>query len=243
MSAEKINPYKDSQLGKKEQVTQMFDTISENYDGLNRIISLGIDVKWRKKVVKIVGKNNPKQILDIATGTGDLALMMASLNPDRIVGLDISAGMLEVGKRKINKANLSEKIEMIVGDSEEMPFDDQTFDAITVSFGVRNFAHLDKGIKEIARVLKPTGVLVILETSNPTKFPFKQGYKFYTNYILPIIGKIFSKDKVAYSYLSESANSFPFGEAFNNILEKNGFKHTEHNPVTFGVATIYTASK
>jgi demethylmenaquinone methyltransferase/2-methoxy-6-polyprenyl-1,4-benzoquinol methylase len=243
MSAEKINPYKDSELGKKEQVTQMFDTISENYDGLNRVISLGIDVKWRKKVVEIVGKNNPKQILDIATGTGDLALMMASLHPDRIVGLDISAGMLEVGKRKINKANLSEKIEMIVGDSEEMPFDDHTFDAITVSFGVRNFAHLNKGITEIARVLKPTGVLVILETSNPTKFPFKQGYKFYTNYILPIIGKLFSKDKVAYSYLSESANSFPFGEAFNNILQKNGFTHTTHKPVTFGVATIYTASK
>ena len=243
MSAEKINPYKNSQLGKKEQVTQMFDNISENYDGLNRVISLGIDVQWRKKVVEIVGKNNPKQILDIATGTGDLALMMASLNPDRIVGLDISAGMLEVGKRKINKANLSEKIEMIVGDSEEMPFDDNTFDAITVSFGVRNFAHLDKGLTEIARVLKSSGVLVILETSNPTKFPFKQGYKFYTNYILPIIGKLFSKDKVAYSYLSESANSFPFGAAFNNILQKNGFTHTKNKPVTFGVATIYTASK
>ena len=157
-----IKPYKDSKLGKKEQVAQMFDNISENYDDLNRVISLGIDVKWRKKVVKIVGKNNPKQILDIATGTGDLVLMMASLNPDRIVGLDISAGMLEVGKRKIKKAKLSDKIEMIVGDSEEMPFNDNTFDAITVSFGVRNFAHLDKGIKEIARVLKPTGVLVIL---------------------------------------------------------------------------------
>jgi demethylmenaquinone methyltransferase/2-methoxy-6-polyprenyl-1,4-benzoquinol methylase len=238
-----IKPYKDSELGKKEQVAQMFDNISENYDDLNRVISLGIDVKWRKKVVEIVGKKKPKQILDIATGTGDLVLMMASLNPDRIVGLDISAGMLEVGKRKIEKAKLSDKIEMIVGDSEEMPFNENTFDAITVSFGVRNFANLDKGIKEIARVLKPTGVLVILETSNPTKFPFKQGYKFYTNFILPIIGKIFSKDKVAYSYLSESANSFPFGEAFNNILQKNGFTNTKDTPVTFGVATIYTASK
>jgi demethylmenaquinone methyltransferase/2-methoxy-6-polyprenyl-1,4-benzoquinol methylase len=238
-----IKPYKDSELGKKEQVAQMFDNISENYDGLNRVISLGIDVKWRKKVVKIVGKNNPKQILDIATGTGDLALMMASLNPERIVGLDISSGMLEVGKRKIEKAKLSNKIEMIVGDSEEMPFKDNTFDAITVSFGVRNFANLDKGIKEIARVLKPDGVLVILETSNPTKFPFKQGYKLYTNLFLPIVGKLFSKDKVAYSYLSESANSFPFGEAFNNILQKNGFNNTEHTPVTFGVATIYIASK
>jgi demethylmenaquinone methyltransferase/2-methoxy-6-polyprenyl-1,4-benzoquinol methylase len=238
-----IKPYKDSELGKKEQVAQMFDNISENYDGLNRVISLGIDVKWRKKVVKIVGKNNPKQILDIATGTGDLALMMASLNPERIVGLDISSGMLEVGKRKIKKAKLSNKIEMIVGDSEEMPFKDGTFDAITVSFGVRNFANLAKGIKEIALVLKPDGVLVILETSNPTKFPFKQGYKLYTNLFLPIVGKLFSKDKVAYSYLSESANSFPFGEAFNNILQKNGFNNTEHTPVTFGVATIYIASK
>jgi demethylmenaquinone methyltransferase/2-methoxy-6-polyprenyl-1,4-benzoquinol methylase len=238
-----IKPYKDSELGKKEQVTKMFDNISENYDDLNRVISLGIDVKWRKKVVEIVGKNNPKQILDIATGTGDLVLMMASLNPDKIVGLDISSGMLEVGKQKIAKAKLSDKIEMIVGDSEEMPFNDNTFYAITVSFGVRNFAHLNKGIQEIARVLKPTGVLVILETSNPTKFPFKQGYKFYTNFILPIIGKLFSKDKVAYSYLSESANSFPFGEAFNNILQKNGFTNTKYTPVTFGVATIYTASK
>ena len=243
MSAEKINPYKDSELGKKEQVAQMFDNISENYDGLNRVISLGIDVKWRKKVVQIVGKNNPKQILDIATGTGDLAIMMAALKPDRIVGLDISAGMLEVGKQKIAKANLSDKIEMIVGDSEDMPFEDATFDAITVSFGVRNFANLNKGLTEIARVLKPNGVLVILETSNPVKFPFKQGYKLYTNLFLPVVGKLFSKDKVAYSYLSESANSFPFGEVLNNILQKNGFTNTKHTPVTFGVATIYTASK
>lgn len=238
-----VTPYKDSTLGKKEQVTQMFDTISSNYDGLNRVISLGIDVKWRKKVVKIVAKNNPKQILDIATGTGDLALMMANLKPDKIIGLDISPGMLAVGKQKIAKAKLADKIEMIVGDSEKMPFKDHTFDAITVSFGVRNFANLDKGLQEIARVLKPTGVLVILETSNPTKFPFKQGYKLYTNLFLPIIGKLFSKDKVAYSYLSESANSFPFGLAFNNILQKNGFTHTAHQPVSFGVATIYTAKK
>ena len=238
-----IKPYKDSELGKKEQVAKMFDNISEDYDGLNRVISLGIDVSWRKKVVKLVGENNPQQILDIATGTGDLALMMAKLNPKKITGLDISAGMLEVGKQKITKANLSEKIEMIVGDSENMPFNDNTFDAITVSFGVRNFENLDKGLTEILRVLKPGGKFVVLETSNPTKFPFKQGYKFYTNFILPVIGKIFSKDKVAYSYLSESANSFPFGEAFNNILQKNEFKSAKNLPVTFGVASIYTALK
>jgi demethylmenaquinone methyltransferase/2-methoxy-6-polyprenyl-1,4-benzoquinol methylase len=195
-----IKPYKNSELGKKEQVAKMFDNISEDYDGLNRVISLGIDVSWRKKVVKLIGENNPQQILDIATGTGDLALMMAKLNPKKIVGLDISAGMLEVGKQKIAKANLSDKIEMIVGDSENIPFDDNTFDAITVSFGVRNFENLDKGLTEIYRVLKPGGKFVVLETSNPTKFPFKQGYKFYTNFILPVIGKIFSKGKVAYSY-------------------------------------------
>jgi demethylmenaquinone methyltransferase/2-methoxy-6-polyprenyl-1,4-benzoquinol methylase len=238
-----IKPYKDSDLGKKEQVATMFNNISKNYDGLNRVISFGIDVSWRKKVVKIVSKNNPQQILDIATGTGDLALMMSQLNPAKIVGLDISEGMLEVGKQKISKANLSDKIEMVVGDSENMPFDDNTFDAITVSFGVRNFANLDKGLTEIRRVLKPNGTFVILETSNPTKFPFKQGYKFYTSFILPIIGKIFSRDKVAYSYLSESANYFPFGDTFDNILKKNGFINTEYKPVTFGVATIYSATK
>jgi len=243
MSAEHIKPYKDSDKGKKEQVAQMFDTISENYDGLNRVISFGIDVKWRKKVVAIIGKNKPKQILDIATGTGDLAIMMAELNPDRIIGLDISPGMLNVGKQKIAKANLSDMIEMIVGDSENMPFKDHTFDAITVSFGVRNFANLDKGLKEIKRVLKPGGTFVVLETSVPTKFPYKQGYRFHTSVLLPFIGKLFSKDKVAYSYLSESANSFPFGEKFNNILLKNGFTTATDKPVTFGVASIYTATK
>jgi len=238
-----IKPYKDSDLSKKEQVATMFNNISKDYDGLNRVISFGIDVSWRKKVVKIVSQNNPKQILDIATGTGDLALMMAKLNPTKIIGLDISEGMLNVGREKIAKVNLSEKIEMVVGDSENMPFEDNTFDAITVSFGVRNFSKLDKGLTEIRRVLKPNGTFVVLETSNPTKFPFKQGYRFYTSFILPIIGRVFSKDKVAYSYLSESANSFPFGVAFDNILQKNGFINTEYKPVTFGVATIYSATK
>jgi demethylmenaquinone methyltransferase/2-methoxy-6-polyprenyl-1,4-benzoquinol methylase len=238
-----IKPYKNSSKGKKEQVATMFDNISANYDGLNRVISFGIDISWRKKVVQLVSKNNPKQILDIATGTGDLAIMMSQLNPDKIIGLDISAGMLDVGKRKIANVNLSDKIDMVVGDSENMPFNDNTFDAITVSFGVRNFANLDKGLTEIKRVLKPGGTFVVLETSNPTKFPFKQGYKFYTTYILPFIGKIFSRDKAAYSYLCESANIFPFGEAFDNILQKNGFIDTEYSPVTFGVATIYSATK
>jgi demethylmenaquinone methyltransferase/2-methoxy-6-polyprenyl-1,4-benzoquinol methylase len=238
-----IKPYKDSALGKKDQVATMFNNISKNYDDLNRVISFGIDISWRKKVVQIVSKNNPQQILDIATGTGDLALMMSTLASEKIIGLDISEGMLSVGKEKISKAQLNDKIEMVVGDSEDIPYADNTFDAITVSFGVRNFANLDKGLGEIRRVLKSGGILVILETSNPTKFPFKQGYKFYTSFILPVIGKLFSKDKIAYSYLSESANFFPFGEAFNNILKKNGFINTTHTPVTFGVATIYSASK
>ena len=238
-----ITPYKDSSLGKKEQVTQMFDTISGNYDDLNRVISLGIDVKWRKKVVDIVAKKNPENILDIATGTGDLAILMTSTSVKKIVGLDLSVGMLEVGKKKIAAQNLSDKIEMVVGDSENIPFPDNYFDAITVSFGIRNFETLEKGLAEIYRVLKPGGVFVILETSVPTKFPFKQGYSFYTKMILPLIGKIFSKDKNAYGYLSTSAANFPFGEKLNNILRKVSFIDCVALPQTFGVATIYTATK
>lgn len=238
-----ITPYKDSSLGKKEQVTQMFDTISGNYDDLNRVISLGIDVKWRKKVVDIVAKKNPENILDIATGTGDLAILMTKTSAKKIVGLDLSVGMLEVGKKKIATQNLSDKIEMVVGDSENIPFPDNYFDAITVSFGIRNFETLEKGLAEIYRVLKPGGVFVILETSVPTKFPFKQGYSFYTKMILPLIGKIFSKDKNAYGYLSTSAANFPFGENLNNILRKVSFIDCVALPQTFGVATIYTATK
>ena len=238
-----VKPYKNSELGKKEQVTQMFDTISGNYDGLNRVISFGIDIKWRKKVLKLVAAKKPKTILDIATGTGDLAILMSETNAEKIVGLDLSVGMLEVGKTKITAKNLSNKIEMVVGDSENLPFDDNSFDAITVAFGIRNFETLDKGLAEIYRVLKPNGIFVILETSNPTKTPYKQGYTFYTKNILPIIGKLFSKDNVAYGYLSESASVFPFGEALNNILRKIGFIDVVAMPQTFGVATIYSATK
>lgn len=238
-----ITPYKDSNLGKKEQVAQMFDTISGNYDDLNRVISFGIDVKWRKKVLKIVSDKQPKTVLDIATGTGDLAILMTNTSAEEIIGLDISAGMLEVGKQKIAVKKLDNKIQMVLGDSENIPYPDNYFDAITVAFGVRNFETLEKGLAEILRVLKPNGVFVILETSVPTKFPYKQGYAFYTKYILPTIGKLFSKDKVAYKYLSDSANEFPFGEALNNILRKVGFIDVEDLPQTFGVATIYKASK
>lgn len=241
--AHKITPYKDSSLSKKEQVAQMFETISGNYDNLNRVISFGIDVKWRKKVLKMVGESNPKTILDIATGTGDLAILMAKTKADKIIGLDISAGMLEVGVQKIAAKNLTKTIEMVLGDSENMPFEDNYFDAITVAFGVRNFEHLEKGLAEILRVLKPNGTFVILETSVPDKTPYKQGYQLYSNHILPLIGKLFSKDDAAYGYLSESAAAFPYGEKLNNILRKIGFIDVEALPQTFGVATIYSASK
>ena len=239
----KIKPYKNSDLGKKAQVTKMFDTISEDYDGLNRVISFGIDIKWRKKVVKIIKENNPKTILDIATGTGDLAINLAEINATKIVGLDISSGMLDIGKEKIKKKNLESKIEMILGDSENMPFEDNSFDAITVAFGVRNFENLENGLKEILRVLKPSGTFVILETSMPDKTPYKQGYNLYTKNVLPLIGKLFSKDRSAYKYLCESASMFPYGEALNNILRKIGFINVKDFPQTFGVATIYTSSK
>lgn len=241
--SEKITPYKDSSLGKKEQVAQMFDNISGNYDNLNRVISFGIDIKWRKKVLKIVSDKKPKIILDIATGTGDLAILMTQTNAEKIIGLDISAGMLEVGKKKIEDRKLSNVIDLVLGDSEKIPFEDNYFDAITVGFGVRNFENLEKGFAEILRVLKPNGVFVILETSVPDKTPYKQGYKFYSNNILPIIGKLFSKDNSAYGYLSESAAAFPYGEALNNILRKIGFIDVVAMPQTFGVATIYSASK
>ena len=239
----KVKPYKNSDLSKKDQVTRMFDTISGDYDGLNRVISFGIDIKWRKKVVKIVKATNPKNILDIATGTGDLAINLAETNATSIVGLDISSGMLEIGKNKITKKGLDSKIEMILGDSENMPFENDTFDAITVAFGVRNFETLENGLKEIYRVLKSNGTFVILETSIPTRTPFKQGYKLYTKNILPLIGKAFSKDQSAYTYLSESASVFPYGETLNNILRKIGFINVEDFPQTFGVATIYKSSK
>lgn len=239
-----ITPYKNSDLGKKEQVTQMFDNISKEYDGLNRVISLGIDQSWRNKVVKIGNSIAPSTILDIATGTGDLAIMFAEkTKAHKIVGLDISEGMLNVGKQKVLAKKLEDRIEMVVGDSENLPFEDNTFDVITVSFGVRNFETLEKGLAEILRVLKPNGKFIILETSVPTKFPFKQGYKFHCNVILPLIGKIFSKDKKAYGYLSESAANFPYGEKLNNILRKIGFIDVKDYPQTFGVASIYVSSK
>ena len=240
----KVTPYKDSGLNKKEQVEKMFDTISGNYDDLNRLISFGTDLKWRKKVLKHIINHQPESILDIATGTGDLAIKFAEkTKASKIVGLDLSEGMLSVARKKVNDTELENKVEFIKGDSEALPFDENSFNAITVSFGIRNFDNLEKGLSEIFRVLKPNGALIILETSVPTKFPFKQGYQFHSKIILPIVGKLFSKDKVAYSYLSKSASVFPFGDRLNNILQNIGFIKVENKPQTFGVATIYTATK
>lgn len=240
---EKVKPYKDSELDKKQQVTKMFDTISKEYDGLNRVISFGIDIKWRNKVVNLVAEKQPENILDIATGTGDLAISLTKTSAKKIIGLDISDGMLEVGRQKIASKELDDTINMVIGDSEDLPFEDNTFDAITVAFGVRNFMNLEKGLAEIQRVLKPNGIFVILETSVPTKTLYKQGYKLYSTYILPTIGKLFSKDRSAYKYLSESASVFPYGEELNAILRQVGFSNVVDRPQTFGVATIYTASK
>ncbi len=241
---EKVTPYKDSHQGKKVQVTQMFDNISGNYDNLNRVISFGLDIKWRKKVVKSVAAFNAKSILDIATGTGDLAIQFADkTKAEKIVGLDISEGMLSVARKKVDGKKIESRVQFIVGDSEELPFKESSFDVITVSFGIRNFENLEKGLAEILRVLKPNGLFIILETSVPSKFPFLQGYKLYSNVILPMVGKLFSKDKVAYSYLSKSAAKFPHGEKLNNILRKIGFKEVKNKPQTFGVATIYEATK
>ncbi len=239
----KIKPYKNSSASKKEQVTKMFDSISGTYDRLNRVISFGIDVSWRNKVVAIVAKTKPKTILDIATGTGDLAINLLKTNAEKIIGLDLSPGMLEIATKKVTANKLQNTIEMVLGDSENLPFPDNTFDAITVAFGIRNFENLELGLAEILRVLKPNGIFVILETSVPTKTPFKQGYKLYTKFVLPIIGKIFSKDKNAYQYLSDSASVFPYGKKLNNILEKTGFSNIVDYPQSFGVATIYKMNK
>ncbi len=245
--SETIKPYQDSEKGKKEQVAQMFDNISENYDGLNKVISLGTDANWKKKILQMVKLQSrsfgTSTILDVATGTGDLAILFAETSATEIIGLDISQGMLDIGKKKIEAKNLTSKIQMVLGDGESIPYSDNYFDVITVAYGVRNFENLEQGLSEILRVLKPNGLFIILETSVPTKFPFKQGYYVYTNFIMPTIGKLFSKDKKAYSYLSNSAQNFPFGEALNNILRKIGFIDVKDLPQTMGVATIYKASK
>ena len=243
MSKKKVVPYKNNKSSKKKQVRQMFDSISARYDIINRIISGGLDLKWRKNVVALLLPKKPKKILDMATGTGDLAVALAQTQATEIVGIDISEGMLDIGKKKVKKSQWHKNIKMEIGDSENIDYPADYFDAVTVAFGVRNFENLDKGLLEIYRVLKPGSKLVILETSVPQSFPLNCLYHLYTLYFLPLIGSFFSNDKSAYKYLSSSAKSFPFGKAFNKILKKNGFEIIDNIPQSFGVASIYHSQK
>jgi demethylmenaquinone methyltransferase/2-methoxy-6-polyprenyl-1,4-benzoquinol methylase len=238
-----VIPYKENTSGKKEQVATMFNNISKKYDFLNHFLSLGIDILWRKKAIRLLKPTQPKVILDIATGTGDFALEALKLNPTKITGIDISEGMLNVGKEKIKAKGLESIIELKLGDSENLEFNDNTFDAYTVGFGVRNFENLEKGLREMLRVLKPNGTAIILEFSKPKAFPVKQIYNFYFNNILPGIGKIVSKDNAAYTYLPESVDAFPDGKKFTEILKKIGYKEVQNIPLMFGIASIYKATK
>ena len=238
-----VVPYKDKQGSKKEQVATMFDNISGKYDFLNHFLSLGIDIAWRKKAIRYLKKDQPKQILDIATGTGDFAIEALALNPDKVTGVDISEGMLSVGREKMKKKGLSDRIELLGGDSEQLQFPDNNFDAVIVAFGVRNFEHLEKGIADMYRVLKPGGKTVILEFSKPKHFPFKQLYNFYFKWILPKIGNTISKDQAAYTYLPESVRAFPDGDDFLSVLKKVGFKDTKCKALTLGISSIYIGTK
>lgn len=239
-----VRPYQDSDATKKEQVAIMFNNISRTYDFLNHFLSLGIDVIWRKIAIKELSKDKPALILDVATGTGDLAFeAIKILNPEKVIGIDISDGMLSIAREKISKRKMHEKFEVRLGDSEKLLFDDNTFDAVTVAFGVRNFEDLEKGLSDMLRVLKPGGKAVILEFSKPKVFPLKQAYNFYFKYITPTIGRIFSKDNSAYTYLPESVASFPDGQKFDTLMQKVGFKNTKFRPLTFGICSIYTGVK
>ena len=238
-----VVPYKDQKEGKKQQVANMFNNISKKYDLLNHVLSLGIDIIWRKKAIKMLKEDQPKLILDIATGTGDFAIEALALQPEKVIGVDISEGMLNEGKKKMKQKKLDHLIELQMGDSEKLLFEENNFDAVIVSFGVRNFENLEKGLADMYRVLKPGGKTVILEFSKPKKFPMKQAYSFYFKYILPQIGKLISRDNSAYTYLPESVKVFPDGNDFINILERVGFKQTQCKTLTFGISSIYIGVK
>lgn len=240
---ETVIPYKDRRGGKKEQVAEMFDNISSKYDLLNRVLSMGIDKRWRKKAIKLLRESSPKKILDIATGTADFAIESLKLQPKEVIGVDISEGMLEIGRQKIEKLNVGHIIKLQPGDSENLRFEENFFDAAIVAFGVRNFENLRAGLENIHRVVRSGGKLVVLEFSMPEKFPMKQLYRFYSKYVLPKIGKTVSKDTAAYSYLPESVEAFPYGKEFLNILEVAGFRNGKCIPLTFGICSIYIAEK
>ncbi len=239
-----VVPYKDSDLSKKEQVAGMFNDIAKRYDFLNRFLSAGIDIGWRKKGLKQLVAIKPTTLLDVATGTADVAILASSmLNPEKIIGIDISDGMLEIGRQKIKKLSLENKIELINGDSEAIKFEDNSFDAVTVSFGVRNFQDLEKGLSEIKRVLKPGGKLMVLEFSKPKLPLVKAVYNFYMKLVTPNMGRIFSKNKNAYKYLDESIKKFPEGKNFINVLDKLGYKETYNKTLSLGICSIYCGIK
>jgi demethylmenaquinone methyltransferase/2-methoxy-6-polyprenyl-1,4-benzoquinol methylase len=241
--AEHVKPYQE-EGSKKAQVEKMFDNIARRYDFLNRFLSLGIDVYWRKRAIRQLRKDRPGQVLDVATGTADVALeIYRQLKPAKITGVDISDNMLAIGREKILRKGLEEVITLENGDSENLRFADHSFDAATVAFGVRNFESLRKGLKEMNRVIRPGGKIVILEFSRPTVFPFKQLFQFYFRYILPVIGRITSRDPKAYKYLFESVQAFPQGQAFLDLLSETDFKNGKCIPLTLGVCSIYIAEK
>lgn len=239
-----VVPYKNSNSSKKQQVAQMFDDIAFKYDFLNRFLSAGTDITWRKKALKQLAGLQPKTILDVATGTADVAIMAAALlKPEKITGIDISDGMLEIGRQKVVKAGLQNTIELLNGDSETISFNDDTFDAVTVAFGVRNFQNLEKGLSEIRRVLKPGGKFVVLEFSKP-KLPGVKGmYNLYMKIVAPNMGKLFSKNRNAYKYLDESIQKFPEGNNFTSILNSVGFKNTYCKSLSLGICSIYCGTK
>ncbi len=241
---EKVLPYNSSSKRKKEQVEQMFDTIAEKYDPMNRLMSLGNDRVWRKKAILSLKELNPKEILDIATGTGDFAIAAYHLlSPEKITGIDISEGMLNIGKQKIEKLNLTDHITLQVGDSTQLSFDAQTFDAVTVAFGVRNFESLSKGLREMCRVLKTGGVAVILELSEPENAFMKFGYKLYTKLVIPVFARFISKDTRAYNYLPQSIEAFPQGKEMKALLRECGFSQVEVRSFTLGSCSFYRAVK
>jgi demethylmenaquinone methyltransferase/2-methoxy-6-polyprenyl-1,4-benzoquinol methylase len=243
MERKEVKPYGTSDKSKKEEVAEMFNNVSKKYDFLNHFLSLGIDKIWRKKAINMLKEVQPKRILDLASGTGDFALEALRLKPTEIIGMDISEGMLEVGRQKMKKKGVDNIVSMRLGDSEALPFDDNYFDALTVGFGVRNYENLEKGLAEMLRVVRPGGKLVILEFSKPKKFPVKQYYAFHSKYIIPFFGKRISKDDKAYAYLPESIAAFPEGADFTAILTKLGYQNVQQKLVSGGIASIYSGSK
>lgn len=243
MERKVVKPYGNSEKSKKEEVAEMFNNVSKRYDFLNHFLSVGIDKIWRKKAINMLKEIQPKRILDLASGTGDFALEALRLNPTEVIGMDISEGMLEVGRLKMKKKGVDSIVSMQLGDSENLPFEDNYFDALTVGFGVRNYENLELGLSEMLRVVRSGGKIIVLEFSKPKKFPVKQYYAFHSKYVIPFFGKRISKDEKAYAYLPESIAAFPEGKDFTDILTNLGYQNVGSKLVSGGIATIYFGTK